>query len=211
MSSINHISLERVISSIYRDLKPLQEIQENDMIEWAGEALDYIGAYSQYQEVVDYIPVEDHRAIIPCGLHKVVSIAYKYTTGESTQCAIKISSSDSDDSTCVSSTCGCNSSTDPCSNTVTTTDPIVTQTQQLIDYHLKYRFTSTGYYYQNYRPLRLATSNFAVSKTAHCEDCINLSASCKEEYSIAHPYIRTSFKTGSLCLAYLKQPVDDKG
>ena len=211
MTSVNHISLERVISGIYRDLKPLEEVQENDLVEWAGEALDYIGAYPQYQEVVDYVTVEGHLATIPCGLHKIVSIAYKTGGGDSSGCAIKISSSDSDTSTCVSSTCNCGESTDPCSNTSTTTDTIVTQTQQLIDYHLQYRFTKTSYFYQNYKPLRLASSNFAISKTAHCEDCINISATCKEEYSVADPYIKTSFKTGELCIAYLKQPVDDKG
>ena len=40
MSQVKLTSIERVISGIYRDLKPVIELNENDMIEWAGEALE---------------------------------------------------------------------------------------------------------------------------------------------------------------------------
>ena len=34
---------------------------------------------------------------------------------------------------------------------------------------------------------------------------------CEEEYSIDHPYIRTSFKCGYVCMAYIAQPLDANG
>ena len=83
MSQVKLTSIDRVISGLYRDLKPVIEINESDMIEWAGEALEHIGAYSQWDERVDYIKISDYRALIPCGIHKIIQVAYKFTDNTS--------------------------------------------------------------------------------------------------------------------------------
>ena len=217
MAEVKLVSIERIIAGLYRDagIGSAQELSENDLIEWAGEALEFIGAYPQYQEAVDYVEVSDYRAEVPCGFHKLVQIAYKTTGGDACGCAIKIKSSDGSTSSCNSSTCGCDSSltatVDPCAAVTQAEDAIVTQAKQLVDYHLTYRFMNTSAYYQHYKPMRLASSSFSRGKLAHCENCINISATCDEEYSIDHPYIRTSFKKGKLCIAYIKQPLDERG
>ena len=212
MADVKLVSVETVLSSLYRDLRPEQELSENDLIEWAGEALEFIGAYPQYTEAVDYIKVEDYKAHIPCGFHKLVQIAHKVTAGDNCDCAIKITSSDSTTATCTASSCSCSDTvTDPCPTSNTAEDVVVQQAKQLIDYHLTYRFAKTGYFFQNYKPMRLATSAFSRAKLAHCTDCINLSGSCESEYNIDHPYIKTSFKEGNICMSYLKQPTDDRG
>jgi len=208
MSEYALTSIERVISGVYRDLRPKTQLEENDLIEWAGEALEQIGAWSQYTEKVAYLPVSDYKATIPCGFHQLVRIAYKFTPGSSCSCAFKTTSS-STDGACSSSSCA--DSNDPCSSLSNTADEVlITQTQQLIDYHLTYRFTRGTFYYKHWKPMRYAQSSFSKGKTAHCEGCINLSASCNEEYSIDHPYIRTSFREGHICIAYLSQPLDDR-
>jgi len=209
MSEYAMVSIERVISGVYRDLRPKTQLEENDLIEWAAEALEQIGAYTQYTEAVDYVEVVDYKALIPCGFHKLVRIAYKYKPGNPCGCAFKITSSSGEDS-CSCTTCsGCSS--DPCSSLETSSDSvIVTQTQQLIDYHLHYRFSRSARYFKEWKPMRLATSNYSKAKTAHCENCINISNTCDAEYSVDHPYIRTSFQTGYICLAYLKQPLDER-
>lgn len=208
------VSLERVLASLYRDIKPIgQELSENDLVEWCGEALEQIGAYSQYEEKVEYITVSDYKALIPCGMHQIVQIAYKHTPGGDTSCdcAIKITNSDGT-SACTSSSCSGNcGSTDVCEDVTQSEDAIVTQARQLIDYHLQYRFTKTRAYHNNFRPMSLASGNYSKAKTAHCDNCINLSATCSEEYAVDHPYIRTSFKSGSICLAYIRQPLDERG
>ena len=51
-------SIERVIAGLYRDLKPVVELSENDLIEWAGEALEQIGAYTQLEENVASLEVD---------------------------------------------------------------------------------------------------------------------------------------------------------
>lgn len=209
MSEYAMVSIERVISGVYRDLRPKTQLEENDLIEWAAEALEQIGAYTQYTEAVDYVEVSDYKAIIPCGFHQLVRIAYKYTPGEPCGCAFKTTNSSTEGSCSCTSCSGCSS--DPCSNLETTSDStLVTQTQQLIDYHLTYRFSRGSGYYKEWKPMRLATSNYAKAKTAHCDNCINISNTCDAEYSVDHPYINTSFQKGHICLAYLKQPLDDR-
>ena len=78
MSQVRLVSIDRVISGVYRDLQPVIDLNENDLIEWAGEALEFIGAYSQMVEKVEYLLVQDHRALIPCGLHKIVQTYLQY-------------------------------------------------------------------------------------------------------------------------------------
>ena len=58
MSEYAMVSIERVISGVYRDLRPKTQLEENDLIEWAAEALEQIGAYTQYTEAVEYVPVK---------------------------------------------------------------------------------------------------------------------------------------------------------
>ena len=54
MSEMALVGIERVISSVYRDLRPKTQLEESDLVEWAGEALEQIGAYTQYTEAVEY-------------------------------------------------------------------------------------------------------------------------------------------------------------
>ena len=81
MASTKLISLERVFSGLYRDLKPAMELSESDLIEWAAEALEFIGAYPQFEEAVENLTVEQYKVLIPCGLHKILQIGMKITEG----------------------------------------------------------------------------------------------------------------------------------
>lgn len=63
---------------------------------------------------------------------------------------------------------------------------------------------------KNYKPLRLATSPFSIG--VHCDDCKNIDIISEHNYSI-HPdgFGTTSFNKGSVCIAYLSQPMDEDG
>ena len=45
--SLQYTTLDRILSKLYRDLG-LEEISETDVVEWAGEALEAIGAVTLY-------------------------------------------------------------------------------------------------------------------------------------------------------------------
>ena len=74
MAILQYISIQEVISKIYRDLNIEQEDRWVDMVEWCAEALGKIGAHSQYIEMAESLPVENYRATLPCGLYKITQI-----------------------------------------------------------------------------------------------------------------------------------------
>tara|TARA_R110002110_G_scaffold10231_2_gene50117 strand:+ start:199 stop:1158 length:960 start_codon:yes stop_codon:yes gene_type:complete len=208
MSQVKLVSIERVISGVYRDLQPIIDLNENDLIEWAGEALEFIGAYSQMVEKVEYILVQDHRALIPCGLQKIVQIAYKFTEGAPTE--MNMLKTCDPPIVCPDTCADCSGA--GCPDLCQTSAQLIENAELFLQYYVPNNFvTSQRYYTANFRPLRLATSNFALSATAHCTGCVNLSANCSEEYSIDWPYLRTSFKQGHICIAYIGQALDDRG
>lgn len=73
-------SVKEVIAKVYRDLSLQDEDRWLDMVEWAAEALEQIGAFPQYINKVKDIEINAFRAAIPCDLHKVVGIMYKGET-----------------------------------------------------------------------------------------------------------------------------------
>ena len=74
-------SIYEVINKLYRDLDTPKEFPFEDCIEWAGEALDKIGAAYQYLDKVtgdlenpDLI-IQDYRAELPCDFKSLTAIA----------------------------------------------------------------------------------------------------------------------------------------
>lgn len=71
-------------------------------------------------------------------------------------------------------------------------------------------FIGSNFFINNFRPLRLSTTPFA--KQIHCKECENLVVEDEHRYSV-DPYgnIMTTFKSGPICISYLKQPMDEYG
>ncbi len=207
MSQVKLTSIERVISGIYRDLKPVVELNENDMIEWAGEALEHIGAYPQLEEKVANLSVSDYRVLVPSGLKDIVQIAYKYTEGVSTSTAMLTTADNciTCDDPCGEA--GCRSCATVCEDAGT----LIANAQLFLEYYKPNTFRATGYYYDNYRPLRKASGPFTAPYTSDCTDCNGISPTCEDEYRLDWPYIKTSFKEGQVCIAYVGQPLDERG
>lgn len=71
-------------------------------------------------------------------------------------------------------------------------------------------FNSDGFYVTNYKPLKLATSAFALSVL--CDECENLNTASEHTFTILpNMEIVTSFEEGSVCLAYYKYATDCDG
>jgi len=59
-------SMKSIIAGLYRDLGINTEINEADVAEWIGEALNLIGSYSQMEEVSTILTVSNYRVELPC-------------------------------------------------------------------------------------------------------------------------------------------------
>lgn len=70
----SYIPLDRILSKLYRDLGA-DDLQEMDVIEWCGEALDHIGVITMYEKIISICDVKNHSCPLPIGLHTIVQVA----------------------------------------------------------------------------------------------------------------------------------------
>jgi hypothetical protein len=72
----NHISIRQIISKIYRDLRLNQDIPESDLIEWAGEALLFIGTFRQFSNRIVSLDVDNYKTPLPKDFYKFEELTY---------------------------------------------------------------------------------------------------------------------------------------
>tara|TARA_R110002051_G_scaffold65300_4_gene118555 strand:- start:367 stop:1119 length:753 start_codon:yes stop_codon:yes gene_type:complete len=70
------VSVYEIIEGVYRDSGIQEELDIWDVIEWAGEALELIGAGVSYVELIGELCVQDHKVQLPCNFHILEQISY---------------------------------------------------------------------------------------------------------------------------------------
>lgn len=196
-----YVSLDRVIAKVYRDLG-LEEISEIDLIEWSGEALEFIGAVSLYEQAVTLLNINNYQAELPNGLHSIIQVArnnnYKKATYNSK------SGIDLDNSVIVQHkqhNCNCDNKND-------NTD---TLPKYLETCNCNFNFNTwlnSSNYRQNFTPVRLANHTFFNSLVCYENYKLYEQFCGADEYTVVNNMLRVSFKTGQVALAYYRQKVD---
>lgn len=72
LKNTTYISVDRVFSRLKGSM-PLDN--EDDIIEWIGEAMEHIGAITQYREVVCFAEVKNYSCKVPKHNHSIIQIA----------------------------------------------------------------------------------------------------------------------------------------
>lgn len=82
----NLVSVKKVIAKVFADLDLHEETHRiTDMIEWAGEAIEKIGAITTLEKFVTgkglepLLKIVDYQAQLPVGLHSIIQVAYSPT------------------------------------------------------------------------------------------------------------------------------------
>lgn len=208
-----YVTLDRVISKLYRDLG-LEEISETDVIEWTGEALNFMETPSLLEEAVAFIEVNNHQADLPNGLQTIIQVARNnHFTKENLEnncpaniildCPESIKEGEVLDKQCV------NSKPVPidCKGT-----PIkgfeVAYYRPYFDLQYEYYgWSNSRYYKTKFSPMRLANHTFFSNLV--CEENPQIyEEGCTDEYTISQNTIKTSFKEGQIAVAYNRQIVD---
>ena len=70
-----YVSIEPIISKVYRDLGMTENININDAVEWAGEAMEFIGATVFLEDKVRPIDITSYKGKIPCELQYIITAA----------------------------------------------------------------------------------------------------------------------------------------
>lgn len=68
-----YVSVRAVIGKVYRDMGMADQIEFADAVEWAGEAIELIGAPFHMEEKVEELTVSNYRASLPCDLHYIIT------------------------------------------------------------------------------------------------------------------------------------------
>lgn len=79
MENIRFISAQSVIAKLYSDLNLQMEIRVADVMEWIGDAIEYIGVDMQYLDKVIEGTVHNHRYFLPCDLVTIKQVLLNNT------------------------------------------------------------------------------------------------------------------------------------
>lgn len=213
-----YTSMDRVFSKIERDFG-LTTFNEYDIVEWIGEALEQIGAITQYQESVQFIKVKNHQCEIPTGLVNIIQIARKHQHSDDctpdevrTCCSIPVSTGllpvkvDS----CghpISDTAGCPVLIDCHGSPIT--DFEVAYYRPFFDLQGEYfGWRNSDLYRSKFTPIRLATHtlfNSLVCQINNDNDYDDAYRHSQDEYQVIDGQIlRFSFQHGQIAIAYKK-------
>jgi hypothetical protein len=197
MSVYKTISSKILIRKIFRDLKPSKDNWVDDAIEWIGEALEHIGAAPQLCQKQCVLNITDHKVLLPTDLYYINQVAINNSVSPANATEI-----------------------DKLTDRVTELKTEIADAQAS---GLEYSSTTSVLHEINSRlvvieniyfkdsnqlqPLQYGASTF--HKSMHCTGCVNENAHYEETYIIDCDYIKTSFKSGKICLSYMALPTDD--
>lgn len=208
MSELQYTTVDRVLSKFHRDLRGT-DINESDVIEWIGEALDFMKTPGIQEESVAFIKVKDYHAELPLGFQMVLQMA-KYNSDEKEPCedceeeVIVVEPEPEPDLSCPDC-CGTKNLIDYFFNQNDTSyRPYFDMQWQYIPW------TTSHYFKESFRPIRL--SNHTLFNTLVCKEKKLYDNYYKgEEYTIVgtvEKKLRFSFREGFVALAYLKTATD---
>ncbi len=197
MAVYKTISSKGLIRKVFRDLKPDKDNWIDDAIEWIGEALEHIGAAPQLCQQQCVLDITDHKVLMPSDLYYINQVAINNSVSPANASEID-----------------------------TLTTKVTELKQEIADAQadgLEYSDTASVLHEINSRlvvieniyfkdsnqlqPLQYGSSTF--HKSMHCTGCVNENAHYEETYIIDCDYIKTSFKSGKICLSYTAFPTDE--
>lgn len=184
MLSGKYTNIKRVIENVYRNYGFSSDIGWQDAVEWAGEAMDKIGASLSYIEKVCCVDITDYIGMLPCDLVTLVGVREDDTKVPLLYASGLFHIKDKSEVT-TSGDCGTGNCSTVAADTVPSTDPDDN--------------THCNPFFQfNPSP----STDGIVSNTTN-NDTLT--------YKLNNNYIFTGFKTGCVELVYIAIPTDENG
>ena len=213
MSELQFTSVDRIISKFHRDLRGT-DVNESDMIEWIGEALEFLKVQQIQDQSIAFLEVKDFHAEIPKGFQMVLQIArnndWKEEKNLYAPCEIVKNLTVIPEEECVEC--------DTCKDVlITDCNGFILNGQDIVDYRpqfdlkLNYQYWKDSLYYKKqYTSVRLA--NHTLFNSIVCKEKIDDCIGCIDEYTIVgttEKRIRCSFQEGQIAMSYLKNAIDE--
>jgi len=195
MSELQYSTVDRVLAKVHRDLKGT-DLNESDAIEWIGEALEFLRVPQIQEQAIAFMEINNYEAKIPCGFQMVLQVARQndWTPDTKEDCAVPVESL----ADIIGASC------DSCDSDLS----YIPYFEVGWEYE---SWTSTGYYQQNFTPVRLADNTFFNSIVCKEKDQTPYKNDGQDEYTIVgitEKKLRVSFEQGYIALAYVRNVVD---
>lgn len=214
MQRFEFITLDRVLATVQRNLKEEDVAQEN-LIEWAGEALEYLYRKGSLQECVTFAMVENYAVTMPRGF-KYISGIVKNISPEPVTAKVVFDQMDTD-ATCQNLhaiTYFLSVGNDY--ETMLRKDPGHTLYGVPLPF-LDVPFTF-GYWYashtcqRNFSRVYLSDSKFFKSKVQHSEFRLpeHSYEGSRPEYTLVGNTIKFNFEKGQVAISYTRVPIDEE-
>jgi hypothetical protein len=201
MKDIRFTSLDRILSKLYRDLG-LEEISETDVIEWSGEALEFLSNVTLYEEAIALLEVKNHSTTLPQGLHSIIQVVRDNVYRKPNKCNPE-TEKNKIKKHFLQDTGICNQ----CSVERFLNMDIDSYVLTNFEKNNVTVILSTLLQKPRYSPIRLSNHTFFNSLVCQEED-IDIYKSCQDEYTVVDDKLRFSFKEGFILLSYYRQKID---
>ena len=208
MAIYKEISSKMIIRKVMRDLKPNHANWIDDAVEWIGEALEHIGAATQLKQKQCVLDVVDHKVLLPSDLYYINQVAINNSVAPNKATELDAITKQVKGLTADISEYNKNVEDAVANSSLSAEDLEKYDTQYKSNVLELRELTSRivvleGVYFRNsaaLEPLSYGASTFHASM--HCEGCSNEMSQHKESYIIDNDYIKTSFRSGKVCISY---------
>lgn len=221
MNQFQYTTLDRVLAKLGRS--SFKDIDESEVIEWCGEALEAIGTPAILEEAVAFIEVSNHQCFLPPRFKSIIQVAKYggYTKEVTPACILEVAKSSDcaihpDAPKLVPITIdGALFPGKPAGIDYLVVDnqgmPVmpyeIAYYRPYFDIQYEYKWwKSSGYYKNGWYPIRPSSHSFF---NAVLEDEQDIYRSCNDEYKVIQGKIlRFSFKEGMVAVAYNRHVLD---
>lgn len=212
-----YTSVDRIFSKLDRDIT--SDFNEDYIIEWIGEALEFMEAPNQLEQCVAFIEVKSFQCSVPKYARNILQIARdnKYCAETKKECTPQnIINEIPNVAYQKCSNCGDNDMGYVVLDGMGT--PVL---EYDIAYYRPYfdlkaerlEWNNSNYYIGRYTPVRKATSSFFGTNVDEYEsyNCNELHGFADDKYTIINgEVLRFSFESGFVAVAFERQVMDDK-
>lgn len=211
-----YVTVDTILSKYLRDFRG-NELNEDDAIEWIGEALGHMKMASLSEEAIAFLEVKNYQAELPNGLHYIIQVAKNnaWTPTEKTVCTPQVIIEELEPEN-ISECPDCQQPSTPPILLDCQGEPIgdteIAYYRPYFDLQYEYLgWVHSKSFRTKFTPVRLANHTFfntLVCQNKNSDGLYNNTNYLADEYTIVEDQLRFSFKEGLVAVAYLRSKVD---
>lgn len=189
---IKYTTVDRLLSIINRELGEANVFTDEDIVEWVGEAMEFLSVYPVLEESVKFLDVKDYKAPLPKNLMHILQIA-KLESSYFLEEFVETVKTPKKENPCEPKQCDCYNSK-----------------EEAFEYSYKSWINYTKHN-DGFIPIRLSDNAFLKSLVCKEDNYKELYESSQEEYTIIgneSKELLFNFKEGIVAISYVKMATD---